>query len=333
MTDATPSLDATAADTGAVAADVTTEANTGAGEGAGSANVADATGDAASADAGKQANAKAGTIADAGDDTGADDGADAPGDADWRKRLTGGDEKMMKRISRFASEASFAKAAFDSMDKLRQMPANTGKLPDNATDEQRAEWRKAQGIPEKADAYQLPKVAGYDWSDADRTVADDFFTAAHEANMTQAQAERAFSWYADRMQTITADQYEKDTSSRNALEDDLRSEWGPEYRANVKMLARYAEQTPGAGASILEARLPDGRRLGEVPEFVKDLVERARDHYGDSSFIAGDGGSSMNNRKAEIENVMKSDINLYRSEGLDKEYRTILEAEQRSNKR
>jgi hypothetical protein len=333
MTDANPSLDATAADTGAVAADVTTEANTGAGEGAGSANVADAAGDSANADAGKQTNAKAGTIADAGDDTGGDGEGDAPGDADWRKEFAGGDEKVLKRISRYASPQGIVKALIAAQDKVQEKQASAGKLPEDATDEQRAEWRKAQGIPDKPDAYQLPKVAGYDWSDADKTVASDFFTAAHEANMTQAQAERAFSWYADRMQTITADQYEKDTSSRNALEDDLRSEWGPEYRANVKMLARYAEQTPGAGASILEARLPDGRRLGEVPEFVKDLVERARDHYGDSSFIAGDGGSSMNNRKAEIEKVMKSDINRYRSEGLDKEYRTILEAEQRSNKR
>lgn len=319
----------TGADASAAAADV--NANAGAGNAAADANAAGGSDTGAGGDAGKQGG-DAGLITDAGDD-GATDDAGKAGDADWRKEITGGDEKLMKRLSRYTSPQSIAKALIATQDKLRSAESNVGKLPDNATEEQKAEWRKSQGVPEKADGYQLPKVSGYEWSDGDKEVAGEFFGAAHEANMSQAQAERVFGWYADRMQKIQADQYEADTTSRNALEDDLRAEWGPEYRSNIKMLARYAEKTPGVGASILEARMPDGRRLGEVPEFVKDLVERARDHYGDSTFISGDGGSSMNNRKEEIEKIMKSDMNRYRSEGLDKEYRKILEAEERSNKR
>lgn len=266
----------------------------------------------------------------AGSDT-ADTTTDTAGDANWRTEFTGGDEKLMKRISRYSSPAGLVKALVAAQDKIQEK-TNGGPLPDNATDAQKAEWRKSNGIPDKADAYQLPKVEGYDWSDGDKAVATDFFTSAHDANMSQAQAEKVFGWYAQRMAKIQADQFDADTTARTTLEDDLRSEYGQEYRANVKMLARYAEKTPGVGADILAARLPDGRRLGEVPEYVKDLVERARDHYGDSSFIAGDGGAMIANRKAEIEGVMKTDMAKYRSSGMAAEYRKILEAEERSKR-
>lgn len=290
------------------------------------------TNEAAVAGSEKPVNGSVATIADAanGDDTG--EGTEAGADADWRKEFTGGDEKLMKRISRYASPAGLVKALVAAQDKIAEKTAHAP-LPDNATDEQKAEWRKANGIPDKPEGYQLPKINGFDWSDADKEVAQDFFGSAIEANMSQAQAEKVFNWYAGRMQDIQAKQYEADTNARAALEDELRAEWGPEYRQNVKMLARYAEKIPGAGADILAARLPDGRRLGEVPEFVKDLVERARDHYGDSSFIAGDGGSTMQNEKEQIEKIMKTDMNRYRSEGWDKKYLAILQAEERAGSR
>jgi hypothetical protein len=265
---------------------------------------------------------------------GPDDGGTPPvegGDADWRKEWAGEDEKVLKRLSRYASPQGIVKALIAAQDKIQEK-TNGGPLPEGATDAQKAEWRKANGIPDKADAYQLPKVDGYDWSDGDKEVATDFFASAHEANMSQAQAEKVFGWYAQRMAAIQADQFEKDTTARTTLEDDLRAEYGPEYRQNIKMLSRFAEKTPGIGADILAARLPDGRRLGEIPEYVKSLVEQARDHYGDSTFIAGDGGTMIANRKAEIEATMKTDINKYRSSGMAAEYRKILEAEERSKR-
>lgn len=288
---------------------------------------------ATQADTTTTAASTASTAADTlatGSDT-ADTSADTAGDADWRKEFTGGDEKLMKRISRYSSPAGLVKALVAAQDKIQEK-ANGGPLPDNATDEQKAEWRKSNGIPDKADAYKLPKVEGYDWSDGDKEVAGDFFSSAHEANMSQAQAEKALGWYAQRMAKIQADQYEADTTARTTLEDDLRAEYGPEYRQNVKMLARFAEKTPGVGADILAARLPDGRRLGEVPEYVKALVEQARDHYGDSTFIAGDGGAAIANRKQEIETLMRTDMAKYRSSGAAAEYRKILEAEERSKR-
>ena len=73
---------------------------------------------------------------------------------DWRTRLAGGDEKELKRLSRFASEADVYKA-YRELEKKKSSGELKQALSKDATPEQIAEWRKENGIPETPDKYDL----------------------------------------------------------------------------------------------------------------------------------------------------------------------------------
>src|SRR5690606_7928308 len=103
-------------------------------------------------------------------------------------------------------------------------------------------------------------------------------------------------------------------------------------KSSMQLAKRFMEATPEIGDGWREARLPDGRRLGDIPEFVRFAVDQGRAMFGDVAFATADAEAAHNNRKAEIEEIMKTDINRYHREGLSKEYEEILQREEKRAK-
>jgi hypothetical protein len=100
----------------------------------------------------------------------------------------------------------------------------------------------------------------------------------------------------------------------------------------MKLASGFIQSIPGVGDSWTEARMKDGRRLGDIPEFISWAADQARASGMDTSFLSGDGAAKSASRKAEIEKVMTSNIDKYYEDGLDKELAAILEKETKQKK-
>ncbi len=238
----------------------------------------------------------------------------------------------MKLLKRYGSLNGVVKAL-----KEKETLIRSGKLkrdmPDPKDEKAMAEWRKAEGIPDDPTGYTLPETVTKRIGDDDKPLLSNFTEFAHAKGANQQAVAIATEWYAELKEAQATKQLEFDAQATESAEDALRSEWaGGEYRANLTLGHRFMEQIPGVGKDWMEARLPDGRRLGDVAEVVKWASDMGREQFGDAAFATDDSAARHNNRKAEIEGIMKSDIRRYWAEGLNKEYAEILEREEKRRK-
>lgn len=245
----------------------------------------------------------------------------------WRELMAGADEDAAKLAKRYNSPKNILRALKEAQSVIR-----SGKLkrdmPDPSDEKAMAEWRKEQGVPDDPSGYKLPDTVTKRLTDDDKPVLASFTEFAHSKGAPPAVVEIASEWYINQLETMEAERVQADTSAAEAAEDTLRKDWAHgEFKANLTLAKRFAAEIPGVGAAWSEARLPDGRRIGDIPEFVSWAADMGRDKFGDVTFASSDSAERHASRKAEIEKVMKSDIDRYYTEGMDKEYATILERE------
>lgn len=264
-----------------------------------------------------------GLLSGEGDDKPAATPADWP--EDWRDRMSGGDDKVKRIIGRYGSPAALAKALVEAKDLIRSGP----KKPDAEDAKGMAEWRKANGIPEEPAGYKLPVIPGVEWSDADKPAIAAYFEEAHRDGLPQSAVETGLKWYAKAQAEAATARSEAEKIAVRQTEDELRQEWGPEYRANIQLAKRAIEGLPEEIRAIHLATLPDGRKLGANPAFIKWAAQLGRDEFGDAALIGQDGSSTISSRKAEIEKIRDTDFARYDNDrAMRDEYRKILEAEE-----
>lgn len=245
---------------------------------------------------------------------------------DWRERMANGDEAMLKVLKRYSSPTTFAKGWKEREDLIRSGKLKAAK-PDGTDEKALAEWRKENGVPDDPTGYTIPDTVKEVLVDADKPLVAAWFEDAHAAGMPQEMAAKGIEWYGKIIGQLQEQQSTADVSYREAAEDALRKEWShAEYKANTTLGARWLASTP-LGETWADLRTPDGRRLGDNPDFMMWAADNGRQSFGDVSFATGDAERRHVARKEEIEAVMNSDINRYFHEGLDKEYAQILEKE------
>ncbi len=250
---------------------------------------------------------------------------------DWREKLAAGNEKMLTRLKRYKSLADFTNAGLAAQDKIRSGELKA-KLPEEPTAEELAAYRKENGIPEEPKAYEIPKVPGHQWTDADVPVLDGFKTAAHEANLTQPQVDKVIGYYANLIEQAKAHQAEKiaeiDNTDILATEEALRAKVGGEYRPRVELVRRLMSDREVFSESFAEAlktaRTPDGRRLINNAEALEFFMDYSHNHYGDGALISGDAKQAMANTEEQARTIMKTDIKKYYAEGWDKKLAEIV---------
>jgi hypothetical protein len=277
-------------------------------------------------------NSKATSVLDGGDEGGGEVKGAPDWPEDWREKLAGDDEKFLAQLKRYASPQNFAKKTRALEQKLSSGEYKR-QIAEGATPEEIAEWRKENGIPEKPDGYELPKVSGVEWSDDDKAIAQTYFEKVHGANASPGIVKASMEWYGELQLKHQAAEFERDSANKEKLEDALRSEWGPEYRANLTVMKRALEKDIPHGMDMAYARLPDGRRLIDSPDFCAWVTHQAREKYGDGGIISGQGAETLADRKKQIQTILREDPGKYYSDGLDKEYRDILEREHASQRR
>mgnify|MGYP001569179510 FL=1 len=249
---------------------------------------------------------------------------------DWREKIAGGDAKFLGQLKRFTSFEAYAKSTKSLREKLSSGEYKRAGLPEDATEDEKAEWRKENGIPDKPEDYGIPEVKGHQWSDVDKTIAGDFLKDLHAADTPKPQAEAALKWYA-KFQTQQAEaRADLDRQSQMEREDALRAEWGPQdFRPHIKLAKDTFQDdefiSPDLRTALAGARTADGRRLILHPDFTRFLAERGLERRGPAGLIGGEQGARMGGRIDEIRKIMNTDLDRYYSEGLDKEMAELQE--------
>lgn len=291
---------------------------------------------------------------DDGDDAaplanGGDKPADAPkGDVkpdwpdDWRNKAVAGiaDEKERDKTLKMLGRL---KSPQDMVAKLRNQEAKlserltVGTFDPEWPDDKKAEWRAANGVPEKPEDYKLPDLKGLEFGEEDKPILNSLFAELHAENTPQPIAERMLKWYGDYKAQVEEQIVNIDASDTEAVEDQLRTEWGnAEFKANTSLIKRLIQDTDvypkGAAEMLIAARTSDGHRIINQPWFLKILADQAINKYGETALIPTEEVNRISTRKNEIEAVMKSDMQKYYREGLDKEYGQILAREAKTKR-
>lgn len=246
---------------------------------------------------------------------------------DWREIAAGGDQDTLKLLRRYGSIAGVAKA-FRHAQKVISSGGVKSEMPDPSDEKAMAEWRKSEGIPDDPSGYKLPDDVTKRLTDADKPILSSFTEFAHSKNARPDVVEIASQWYVEMEENAAAQAIEADKANAEAAEDALRKDWSHgEYKSNLTMAKRWIDSVPGLGSEWAEVRTADGRRLGDVPEFISWASDMARDKFGDLAFSSSDAERKHTARKEEIEKIRDTDFDRYEREGLDREYRGILEKE------
>lgn len=263
----------------------------------------------------------------------------APADwpADWREKLAGGDAKKLEFYKRYASPAALGDGALAMRSKVA-----TGELkptlPENATPEQVAEFRKANDVPDKPDGYMEKLPEGMVIGEKDKALWSDFAKDMHEANMPKGVMTHVLAGYHKIAEKVAAERAESDKAFKIESDDVLHAEWGGEYRGNLGTVMNFMNATFGEDTAnnLLGARLADGTPLANNPAVLKALLQSATD-AGHTNVVVhgatGDIGKDIASRKAEIQKLMGDQSSEYwvgpKSPALKAEYLQLVAAEEK----
>jgi hypothetical protein len=248
---------------------------------------------------------------------------------DWRDKIAGDDASALKRLGRFKAPGDIFKSFLAAEAKIKSgkdpIPAPDGEKDPEAL----KEWRADNGIPDDPSGYELSEDVQKLLTDDDKPVLQNFTEFAHGKNLPPAFVEAGAAWYVAEQERVFTARAEADKEQAQDAQDELRQEYGQEFRANTTMAKRFAEEiTPGV--NWFEARLDDGRKLGNIPDFVRALAKLGSQEYGDVAFAGGEAAKATADRKAEIEKIMREDMKAYDNDpAIKKEYFDILQAEEK----
>ncbi len=154
------------------------------------------------------------------------------------------------------------------LDTLKAQVANSiPKLTENATDEQKAAYRAALGIPDKAEDYEVELVEGMD-----NSLEAWFRQTALELNMPKEIAKGLSAKWNGMLQEFVKAQDEAKVKAHNEAIDKLKNEWGDNANANAETIKiAYQSIIKGVPAfdSLLKTEVDVGggkkTLLGDLP--------------------------------------------------------------------
>jgi len=275
-------------------------------------------------------------LANADDPAAVDKAIAAPADwpEDWRDKLAGEDKDFRKRLDRVASMADFSKSYREAEKKItggkKGVVALDEPMPDPEKDPEGLKaWREARGVPATPEDYAIPDTVKDLVTDADKPLIAAFTSSMHQKGISAAAVGPVMEWYFEQQQAGLDETIAKDKELNESLQEELRGEWGSEFRANSTLAKRMGEKLFG-DLPWTEARMPDGRRLGDVPAMLRALASAATAEFGDVSFAGEQAASKTVAREAEIREIMRTDFDRYDNDpAMKAEFQQITEAKQK----
>lgn len=227
------------------------------------------------------------------------------GQFDWRKAIAGSDESASKLLERYATPDAFGKAHLEAVKKI-SAGEFAKPLPANATAEQVAAWRQANGIPEKPEAYFEKLPNGRVIGEADKAMFDEVAKELHGLNVQPAVIHKLVDWYYGMADKETATLAETDQREKQEFEDSLRQAWGNDYRANMNHLGNFMQGlSPELQKAFGEGFGGDGKKLMHNPAFVQWMASIARE-FNPAGFVTPGGNENqMQSIDQELANLTK----------------------------
>lgn len=261
--------------------------------------------------------------------------------ASWRDRIAGDDKDFRKRLDRFADETAFARSYRALEQKLSSGEYKQAiPFPDKGTPEQQAEWRKAQGVPDKPEAYDVNLGNGAVWGENDKPILNDFLAHAHGRNYTPDQVKANLEWYHSLQEKMAAHRAESDGAFKRAAEDTLRAEWGGEYRRNEgafkNLIAGWSKE---AREALFGGRTESGELIGNHPAVLKEFARLALEVNPAPSLLPSGGADakSIDTRIGELQTMQRDRGSAYwrgdMAAKLQAEYRNLVDARDRNKNR
>lgn len=209
-------------------------------------------------------------------------------------------DKELKRLQRYQNPNAVYKSNRALESKLsggEYKPV----LRDGATAEEVAEYRKAHGIPERPEDYKIELSGGRIIGEDIKSLTDSFVAKMHEANVPPAVVNKALEWYFDNETNQNQLVGEFDAEKKAEAEDALRNAWGNEYRQNQTINTNFLQGAPEVIQNMAESRHPDGRKLGDIPEFATWINQLAREAGMAPSIVPGTSANNMESLQSEID--------------------------------
>lgn len=250
----------------------------------------------------------------------------------WRDMMAGDDEALKNELGRVKDLSALGKRFKDMREKLSK-----GLDPNEAPPEDEAklkEWRTARGIPDKATDYKVPETIKASIRDVDKPIVDGYMEFMHKRNATQAQIDSGLEYYFGMEAATAADRAEADKVQQKETTGVLKEMWGADFKANGAIAKRASEELVD-GVRWFDARLPDGRMLGNVPEVSDLLVQLGLMKWGEGAYEGGKGGSdAVGDELDQLKALMNKDIKAWRTNktGQDR-YQELLEQKEKRGAR
>lgn len=193
---------------------------------------------------------------------------------DWRQGLP---DDLATVASKFTSPAAALKSYKELESRLGKSVSLPGK---DATPEEIAAFRKrALGVPDSADGYEIKLPEGLELTDDLQSSLTAFKERMHAAGASPAVVQEAVAFELETAQRL--DEARKADMAKRAEEaiSTLKSEWrGADYERNVELAKRAVKTFDGDGefAKFLETAEVDGIRAGDHPQFLKLFAKVAR---------------------------------------------------------
>lgn len=233
----------------------------------------------------------------------------------WAELLANGDKKLQKRLERLGSVKGVAEAWKNADERI-----NSGKVVaipgENATDEEKAAYFKAIGVPETPEGYtEKVKLAdGRVLGDADKPIFESFAKALHPFGASPDVVNAATDWWMDFQQANHEQQAEDDASFRIESEVALKQEFGGDYANRVNAIGQlFTNADPEVRDLLLNGRAADGRKFGDHPGVVKFLSSLALDLNPSGGLTPVDGSTvtAMETELANLRKLMANDTSEY----------------------
>lgn len=252
---------------------------------------------------------------------------------DWREKLAGDDAKFLAHLKRYTSPANYAKAGFDAQQKIRSGEFKKP-LADDASDEEKAAWRKEHGIPETPDKYlETIDLGGFVPGDAEKPLINDFAKVAHGLNLPPASVSKVMQWYYGNQEKAQAEQQQIDVQYKQDSLVDLRTELGAEFRPSMQGMSNFLEGMPALKNAVM-GRGPDGHVIINNPAVARELMALSKNQNPYAGLVpAGekDQAKGAADRLKEIVQIYATDPAKYQREGLEAEHMRLVEAQAKAS--
>lgn len=252
---------------------------------------------------------------------------------DWRGRFAGSNEEELKKLNRYKTPENVWKA-YKAMEQKLSSGEYMRARPDPADEEAMTEWRKEMGLPDTHEGY----LEGMELDEIIQPVAEAYAEKMFAKGHSKEDVQAGVNAYLEERQKALEARVEADEENRRMVEDELRADWGPEYRGNLNtmhaMLEMYGDEE--ATEALFSARTADGTVLGDHPAVLRLIVGLAKELM-PSGVVTPMGGSdpakSLQAEKEELQRLMTNTREWAQREDLQKRYLEILEAEERASRR